>query len=155
MFWFSAFFSLKSECAGVFSGVSKEVFVLGWRWGAGYLWFTAICSESILRSLGKAYFPAVYSAFEPRALNRLPSCVRHVAFPQTTHHRIPINLCLAMTEDKQELQLLSAPHMLQVTKWSMNFSNLLVLDSFTTWEIPGCSFSKGCQNPSLTTELTF
>lgn len=114
--FFLPFFSLKSECAGVSGWVSKEVFVLGWSWGAGYLWFTAICSQSFLWSWGRAYFPAIHSALEPCAPYRLPSCVRHIAFPQTAHHPTPIILYLAVTEGKGELQLLSASYTLQVTK---------------------------------------
>lgn len=49
-------------------------------------------------------------------LSTVCALMRHIAFPQTAHRRTPIHLCLATTEDKHELQLLSAPYMLQVTK---------------------------------------
>lgn len=114
--FFCFFFNLKSECAGASGCVSKEIFVLRWRWGIGYLWFTAVCSQSILWSLGRAYFPSICSALEPCAVLPL-GLLCHTAFPQAAHHQMPINLCLAVTEDKQELQLLSASYMLQVTKW--------------------------------------
>lgn len=54
-------------------------------------------------------------------LSTVCALTRHIAFPQTAHRRTPIHLCLATTEDKHELQLLSAPYMLQVTKWWIPF----------------------------------
>lgn len=114
--FFLLFFNLKYGCAGVSGCASKEIFVLGWRWGLGYLWFSAICSQSILWSLERAYFPCICSALESCTV-LLPALLCHAAFPQTAHHQMPIHLCLAVTEDKQELQLLSPPYMLQVTKW--------------------------------------
>lgn len=112
--FFLLFFSLKSGCAGVSSYVSKEIFVLGWRWGLGYIWYSAACSQFILWSLGRAYFPSISSVLEQCAVLP-PALWCHAAFPQTARHQMPINLCWAVTEDKQELQLLSAPYMLQVT----------------------------------------
>lgn len=88
--------------------------------------------------------------------NIFPSCERCCFSPDCTSLN---SKPFTFSSDRRQAQTPITFHSLQAASHKMidsfHFSNLLVLDAFTAWEIPSCSFSRGCQNPFLAAELTF
>lgn len=89
-------------------------------------------------------------------MNIFPSCERCCFSPDCTSLN---SKPFTFSSDRRQAQTPITFHSLQAASHKMidsfHFSNLLVLDAFTAWEIPSCSFSRGCQNPYLAAELTF